>query len=204
MIEFLPQIGDRIGEALSSYLWFDWGEGNASRPKGRMEVPDVRGLTVEDARLVLSREGFTVEILQLEERPAPVMGDGGRSAPLTRNTPSSEPAGPDRCGPPARVPGPAPLSGSVGARPLPEVPPVDDAHADALVDTCRPRRVLGVDIQPDTLEPASGERGERATQERRPDPATPMRGEDGEPVHPPAFIPGAGGEDTHGRLPVPR
>ena len=74
MIEFLSQIGDRIGEALSSYLWFDWGDGNASRPKGRMEVPEVRGLTVEDARLVLSREGFTVEILQLEERPAPVMG----------------------------------------------------------------------------------------------------------------------------------
>jgi beta-lactam-binding protein with PASTA domain len=77
MFDFLSQIGDRIGDVLSSYLWFDWdepGDGTGSRPKGRMEVPDVRGLTVEDARLVLSREGFRAEILQLEERPAPVMG----------------------------------------------------------------------------------------------------------------------------------
>jgi len=77
MSDFISEIGARIGDVLSSYLWFDWdepGDGTGSRPKGRMEVPDVRGLTVEDARLVLSREGFRAEILQLEKRPAPVMG----------------------------------------------------------------------------------------------------------------------------------
>jgi beta-lactam-binding protein with PASTA domain len=73
MFGFLVDIGNRI----ASYLGFDLdeiGDGTGSRPKGRMEVPDVRGLTVEDARLVLSREGFRAEILQLEKRPAPVMG----------------------------------------------------------------------------------------------------------------------------------
>ena len=77
MFDFLSEIGARIGDVLASYLSFDLdgiGDGTASRPKGRMEVPDVRGLTVEDARLVLSREGFRAEILQLEKRPAPVMG----------------------------------------------------------------------------------------------------------------------------------
>jgi beta-lactam-binding protein with PASTA domain len=70
----MSQFGNRIVDALLSYLWFDWGDGSDSLPKGRMEVPEVRGLTVEDARLVLSREGFDAEILQLERRPAPVMG----------------------------------------------------------------------------------------------------------------------------------
>lgn len=77
MFDFLFDIGNRIASVLSTYLWFDWdepGDGTASRPKGRMEVPDIRGETVEDARLVLSREGFRAEILQLEEWPAPVMG----------------------------------------------------------------------------------------------------------------------------------
>ena len=77
MFDVLLDIGYRIGSVLTSYLWFDLdeiGDGTASLPKGRMEVPDVRGLTVEDARLVLSREGFGVNILQLEKRPAPVMG----------------------------------------------------------------------------------------------------------------------------------
>src|SRR4026208_2301342 len=77
MFDFLSEIGGRIGDVLSSYLWLDWdepGDGTGSRPKGRMEVPDVRGLTVEDARLVLSREGVRAGVLQLEERPAQVMG----------------------------------------------------------------------------------------------------------------------------------
>jgi beta-lactam-binding protein with PASTA domain len=77
MFDFIFQIGVRIGDVLASYLWFDLdgiGDGTGSRPKGRMEVPDLRGLTVEDARLVLSREGFSADILQLEKRPAPVMG----------------------------------------------------------------------------------------------------------------------------------
>jgi hypothetical protein len=77
MFDFLLDIGNRIGSVLASYLWFDLdeiGDGSGSLPKGRMEVPEVRGLTVEDARLVLSREGFRAEILQLEGRPAPVMG----------------------------------------------------------------------------------------------------------------------------------
>jgi hypothetical protein len=69
-----------------SYIWgfisdvfydlFDWlgREGGAPRPKGRTAVPNVRGLTVEEARHALSLEGFKVEILRLEDRPAPVMG----------------------------------------------------------------------------------------------------------------------------------
>ena len=84
MFDFLSEIGARIGDVLASYLSFDLdgiGDGTASRPKGRMEVPDVRGLTVEDARLVLSREGFRAEILQLEKRPAPVMGTVVRQNP---------------------------------------------------------------------------------------------------------------------------
>jgi beta-lactam-binding protein with PASTA domain len=58
------------------YDLFDWlgPGGDAPRPKGRAVVPNVRGLTVEEARHALSREGFKAEILRLEDRPAPVMG----------------------------------------------------------------------------------------------------------------------------------
>jgi PASTA domain-containing protein len=76
MFDYLGYLGDRIGDLISNILPFDWepGEGGAPGPPGRAEVPNVRGLSVEEARLALSREGFRVEILQLEERPAPVMG----------------------------------------------------------------------------------------------------------------------------------
>ena len=58
------------------YDLLDWlgPEEGAPRPKGRAAVPNVRGLTVGEARLALSREGFQAEILRLENRPAPVMG----------------------------------------------------------------------------------------------------------------------------------
>jgi hypothetical protein len=68
-------IADLILDVLYDLLdWLGFGEGGAPRPKGRTAVPNVRGLTAEEARLALSREGFKVEILRLEERPAPVMG----------------------------------------------------------------------------------------------------------------------------------
>jgi hypothetical protein len=70
---------DEIASWLANILPIDiggtteGGEGGA-RPGGKTDVPDVRGLGVDDARRALSREGFKVEIVRLEERPAPVMG----------------------------------------------------------------------------------------------------------------------------------
>jgi hypothetical protein len=84
MFDYLGYLGDRIGDFLSNILLFDvggLGEGGAARPKGRTEVPNVQGLSVEDARQMLSREGFKVEILRLEDRPAPVMGTVVRQDP---------------------------------------------------------------------------------------------------------------------------
>ena len=49
-------------------------EGGGRGPRGRTAVPDVRGLPVDDARSTLAREGFRVEYVELEPRPAPVMG----------------------------------------------------------------------------------------------------------------------------------
>jgi beta-lactam-binding protein with PASTA domain len=37
-------------------------------------VPDVRGLTVDDARRTLGREGLRLEVHRLQESPPPVMG----------------------------------------------------------------------------------------------------------------------------------
>ncbi len=75
MIDILSVLAHRISDMLYD-LWFDWDglEMGGARPKSRTAVPNVRGLTVEEARHALSREGFKVEILRLEEQPAPVMG----------------------------------------------------------------------------------------------------------------------------------
>jgi beta-lactam-binding protein with PASTA domain len=43
-------------------------------PRGRAMVPDVRGLTVDEARLTLGREGLRPELHPLQDEPAPVMG----------------------------------------------------------------------------------------------------------------------------------
>jgi hypothetical protein len=80
LFDYLGYLGNRIGDFLSdllSYVPFGEGAGGeegAATPKGRRVVPDVQGLSVEDARHLLSREGFKVVIRRLEERPAPVMG----------------------------------------------------------------------------------------------------------------------------------
>lgn len=60
----------------------EWG----GRPGGRAAVPDVRGLRVDEARHALAREGFEVDVVRLEERPAPVMGTvmDQKPAPGTR------------------------------------------------------------------------------------------------------------------------
>ena len=73
MIDILSGLAHRITDMLCD-LWFDWDGLEKGGPKSRTAVPNVRGLTVEEARHALSREGFKVEILRLEEQPAPVMG----------------------------------------------------------------------------------------------------------------------------------
>jgi hypothetical protein len=76
-------LSGRIAEFLSSILPWDidgWGDTTGRRAKSTA-VPDVQGLSVEDARHVLSREGFKVEVVRLEERPAPVMGTVVRQEP---------------------------------------------------------------------------------------------------------------------------
>jgi beta-lactam-binding protein with PASTA domain len=37
-------------------------------------VPDVRGLSLDEARRTLGREGLKLEVHRLQEPPAPVMG----------------------------------------------------------------------------------------------------------------------------------
>jgi PASTA domain len=49
-------------------------EGRRARRHGRTEVPDVRGLRLDEARHALSHAGLTAEVFRLEPRPAPVMG----------------------------------------------------------------------------------------------------------------------------------
>jgi hypothetical protein len=75
MFDLLGYFEDRIGNLLANIFPLDGsGPGGALRPKGRTAVPDVEGLNVEDARHMLSREGFKVEVIRFEERPAAVMG----------------------------------------------------------------------------------------------------------------------------------
>lgn len=81
-------LAGRISQYLASVLPWDiddWGDTTGRRAKSTA-VPDVQGLSVEDARHVLSREGFKVEVIQLEERPSPVMGTvvGQEPQPGTR------------------------------------------------------------------------------------------------------------------------
>jgi hypothetical protein len=49
-------------------------DGPARGPRARAIVPEVRGLDLDEASTALSREGFRIEIVRLEERPAAVMG----------------------------------------------------------------------------------------------------------------------------------
>jgi PASTA domain len=77
MFDYLEYLAERIGDFFANLFYFvvgGLGDGGAPGPKGRTAVPNVRGMDVEEARHALSREGFKVEILRLEERPAPVMG----------------------------------------------------------------------------------------------------------------------------------
>jgi PASTA domain len=52
--------------------WF--GGGRPAHRAGRGVAPDVRGLTVQEARSRLAREGFRPEVVRLEDDPAPEMG----------------------------------------------------------------------------------------------------------------------------------
>lgn len=84
MFDYLGSLGDRISDFLANVLPFGMGglgEEGTPRATVRTVVPDVQGLSVEDARHTLSRDGFKVEILRLEERPAPVMGTVVRQDP---------------------------------------------------------------------------------------------------------------------------
>jgi beta-lactam-binding protein with PASTA domain len=58
---------------------YDWvfgpvDPGTATRHPRRGEVPDVRGMDLDDARLALLSEGFHAAVHRLEDDPAPVMG----------------------------------------------------------------------------------------------------------------------------------
>jgi beta-lactam-binding protein with PASTA domain len=59
---------------------FDWLFGTSHVPgggpprRGKAPIPDVTGTTVAEARAVLAREGFDIEVDQVEDDPAPVMG----------------------------------------------------------------------------------------------------------------------------------
>ena len=59
-------------------------------------------------------------------------------------------------------------------RALPEIPSLDDPHADTLVERRRAGRVLRVDVQHHAPEPTLGERRERTTQQGVGDPASAM------------------------------
>ena len=58
---------------------WEWGEirgpnGGAVRRSRTAQVPDVCRMEFDDALPALVREGYKVEVVRLEERPAPVMG----------------------------------------------------------------------------------------------------------------------------------
>ena len=61
-------------------------EGTGPGPPRWATVPDVRGLSVSEARSAIAREGFRLASRRLERRPAPVMGTvvGQSPAPGTR------------------------------------------------------------------------------------------------------------------------
>ena len=88
---------------------------------------------------------------------------------------------------------------------LPQVPSVDDAHPNALVERRRPRRVLRIDADQRPPEPPTRERRERAAEKGRRDPAAPVGRKDAEVVHPAAVARDARGEgpDRLARLPTP-
>ena len=88
--------------------------------------------------------------------------------------------------------------------PLPQLPAVDDAHPDALVDRRRSGHVLGIDVDQDAPEPAGRKRSERSTEERSADPAAPMGSQDREPVDPATVVARACDEGPDGDVAVPR
>jgi PASTA domain len=79
----VPDLGD-LGGAIADFFTnlfssaepgeLPEGQRRGSIPKGRARVPDVRGLSVDEARITLGREGLRLEIHRLQERPDPVMG----------------------------------------------------------------------------------------------------------------------------------
>jgi hypothetical protein len=71
--------GGRYGllglEALFDFLFGPVdGSGPGRRLPRKGEVPDLRGMRVDEARRVLAREGFKADVRTLDRRPAPVMG----------------------------------------------------------------------------------------------------------------------------------
>lgn len=72
---------DTVFDHLIDFLLPPWGWEEVAGPSGgvvrrpRMaRVPDVRRMAFDEALSALVREGFEVEVIQVEERPAPVMG----------------------------------------------------------------------------------------------------------------------------------
>jgi beta-lactam-binding protein with PASTA domain len=65
-----------IGVFSGSYEWLFGVVDTETRTRlpRKGDVPDVRGLDLDDARLALLSHGFRAEVHRLEDRPAPVMG----------------------------------------------------------------------------------------------------------------------------------
>jgi PASTA domain len=59
----------------------DPGPGAGHRFPRKGPVPDVRGMSLDDARRTLAREGFKADLVALESRPAAVMGKVVGQAP---------------------------------------------------------------------------------------------------------------------------
>jgi beta-lactam-binding protein with PASTA domain len=63
-----------LGAALYEWLFGVVDPETNTRLPRKGEVPDVRGLDVDDAMFSLLSQGFRAEVHRLEEDPAPVMG----------------------------------------------------------------------------------------------------------------------------------
>jgi hypothetical protein len=72
-----------FGYALLEFVFgpVDPGPGAGRRFPRKGPVPDVRGMSLDEARRTLAREGFKADVVALESRPAAVMGTVVDQAP---------------------------------------------------------------------------------------------------------------------------
>jgi PASTA domain len=72
LVELLSRLEDFFLNILPSDV--EGPQRRRARRRGQTEVPDVRGVRLDEARHALSYAGLTAEVVRLEPRPAPVMG----------------------------------------------------------------------------------------------------------------------------------